>query len=344
MRAEPRFALFADLALCREMIRVGSRTFHMSSRLLPSRVRDAALCLYAFCRVADDAVDHAENVEEAVRDLMLRLDRIYAHDPMDHASDRAFADIAIRFAVPRALPDALIEGFAWDANGRTYDTLSDVTAYAVRVAGTVGAMMAILMQARSSDAIARASDLGIAMQFTNIARDVGEDARIGRLYLPRDWMREAGVDPDHFLLNPKFSEALGSVVARLLQEADFYYARATSGISMLPSNCRRAIMASRLLYAEIGRRVEEGGFDSVSVRAVVPKHRQLALLSRAFLKPQVGGGHMSEACAPEARFLISAVEQAGDPILPPRNLDDKMAFVSDLFVRLKQSQAKGDIA
>lgn len=344
MRAEPRFAKFADLALCREMIRVGSKTFHLSSRLLPSRVRDAALCLYAFCRVADDAVDHAENVEAAVADLMLRLDHIYAHDPLDHAADRAFADIAVRFAIPRALPDALIEGFAWDAEGRTYESLSDVTAYAVRVAGTVGAMMAILMQARSPDAIARASDLGIAMQFTNIARDVGDDARLGRFYLPREWMREAGLDPDLFLREPKFSTALGSVVERLLDEADFYYVRATSGISMLPPNCRRAIMASRLLYAEIGRRVEERRFDSVSARAVVPKSRQMALLIRAFLMPRAEIAYISEDCAAEAKFLLQAVEQAGDPILPPRNFDDKMAFVSNLFVRLKQSQANGDIA
>lgn len=344
MRVEPRFAKFADLALCREMIRVGSRTFHLSSRLLPSRVRDAALCLYAFCRVADDAVDHAENVETAVADLMLRLDHIYDHDPLDHAADRAFADIAVRFAIPRALPDALIEGFAWDAAGRKYDTISDLTAYAVRVAGTVGAMMAILMQARSPDAIARASDLGIAMQFTNIARDVGDDAKLGRLYLPRDWMREAELDPDEFLRNPKFSAALGTVIARLLREADFYYDRATSGIAFLPANCRRAILASRLLYAEIGREVAHRHFDSVSTRAVVTRQRKLTLLARAFM------GHISsrvgshEPPAPEAAFLVDAVRQAGDPILPPKSFDDQMEFVSNLFIRLQQSQAKGDVS
>jgi len=344
MRAEPRFAKFADLALCREMIRVGSKTFHLSSRLLPSRVRDAALCLYAFCRVADDAVDEAENVEAAVADLMLRLDHIYAHNPLDHAADRAFADIAVRFAIPRALPDALIEGFAWDAAGRTYETRSDVTAYAVRVAGTVGAMMAILMQARSPDAIARASDLGIAMQFTNIARDVGDDAKLGRLYLPREWMRDAGLDPDEFLRAPKFTPALGSVIAKLLREADFYYERATSGIAMLPSNCRRAILASRLLYAEIGREVAHRHFDSVSSRAVVSRQRKLTLLARAFIGKPLKHAMSHEPPAPEAAFLVDAVRQAGDPILPPKTFDDQMEFVSNLFMRLQQSQAKGDVS
>lgn len=344
MRAEPRFATPADLALCREIIRVGSRTFHLSSKLLPSRVRDAALSLYAFCRVADDAVDDAEDIEAAVADLMLRLDHIYAHDPLDHAADRAFADIAIRFALPRALPEALIEGFAWDAAGRRYDTISALTDYAVRVAGTVGAMMAILMQARSEDSIARAADLGIAMQLTNIARDVGDDARMGRLYLPRDWMHETGLEPDTFLASPKFSPALGTVVARLLREADVFYGRATAGIAFLPANCRRAILASRWLYAEIGREVARHQFDSVSRRAVVPRQRKFALLVSAFFGRAHSKFSGAEPCAPEAAFLVDAVREAGEPILPPKTFDEHMAYVTNLFLRLEQSQAKGDTA
>ena len=344
MRVEPRFATPADLALCREMIRVGSRTFHLSSKLLPSRVRDAALSLYAFCRVADDAVDEADDIESAVADLMQRLDHIYAHDPLDHAADRAFADIAIRFALPRALPDALIEGFAWDATGRRYETISELTDYAVRVAGTVGAMMAILMQARSADSIARAADLGIAMQLTNIARDVGDDARMGRLYLPRVWMREAGLDPDEFLASPTFTPALGAVIARLLREADVFYQRATAGITFLPANCRRAIFASRLLYAEIGSEVAKHQFDSVSRRAVVPRQRKLALLTQAFIGKARSDYLGTEPCAPEAAFLVDAVREAGDPILPPKSFDDQMAYVANLFMRLEQSQAKGDVS
>lgn len=344
MRVEPRFATPADLALCREMIRVGSRTFHLSSKLLPTRVRDAALSLYAFCRVADDAVDHAEDIGAAVADLMLRLDHIYIHEPLDHAADRAFSDIAIRFALPRRLPEALVEGFAWDAAGRRYDTIGELIDYAVRVAGTVGAMMAILMQARSANSIARAADLGIAMQLTNIARDVGDDARIGRLYLPRDWMRDAGLDPDEFLASPEFTPALGSVISRLLREAEIFYDRATAGIMFLPANCRRAILASRLLYAEIGNEVIKNQFDSVSRRAVVPWQRKLALLLRAFVGRTSSRHNGTEPCAPEAEFLVDAVREAGEPILPPKTFDEHMAYVTNLFIRIEQSQAKGDVS
>ncbi len=101
--------------------------------------------------------------------------------------------------MPRALPEALLEGLAWDAQARRYATLSDLYDYSARVAAAVGAMMCVLMGVRDADALARACDLGVAMQLTNIARDVGEDARERRLYLPLDWLAEAGIDPDAFL-------------------------------------------------------------------------------------------------------------------------------------------------
>jgi phytoene synthase len=185
----------ADLEACRAAIRTGSLSFHAASRLLPTAVRDPALALYAFCRLADDAVDEGDDKTAAVLRLRDRLDRVYAGCPVDAAADRAFAAVVEGFEMPRALPDALLEGMAWDAVGRRYDDLSGVLAYSARVAAAVGAMMCVLMRVREADALARACDLGLAMQLTNIARDVGEDARAGRLYLPQDWLRAEGVDP-----------------------------------------------------------------------------------------------------------------------------------------------------
>ena len=176
----------ADLLACRERLRVGSKSFYAASMLLPKRLRPDVYALYAFCRVADDAVDDGGDGLVAVARLRERLERAYAGTPCDTPVDRAFADMVERRELPILLPLALIEGFEWDARGKTYHTLSDVRAYGVRVAGTVGAMMSVLMGVRSQDALARACDLGVAMQLTNIARDVGEDARNGRLYLPRD--------------------------------------------------------------------------------------------------------------------------------------------------------------
>jgi phytoene synthase len=127
-----------------------------------------------------------------------------------------------------------LEGFQWDAEERRYRTFSDVTAYAARVAATVGAMMSILMETREANAMARACDLGVAMQFSNIARDIGEDARAGRVYLPLDWLVEEGIDVDAWLADPKFNPAIGRTVGRLLAEADALYSRVAAGVAVLP--------------------------------------------------------------------------------------------------------------
>ena len=153
------YVTHADLALCRAMIREGSKTFYTSSKLFPRRIRDASRALYAFCRVADDAVDQSDDIKAALADLKDRLDAIERHEPHPHAADRVYADLAYRYAIPPTLPDALIDGFVWDASGQRCRSESDLIAYAVRVAGAVGAMMAIIMEARSPEAIARATDL-----------------------------------------------------------------------------------------------------------------------------------------------------------------------------------------
>jgi 15-cis-phytoene synthase len=134
---------------------------------------------------------------------------------------------------------------------------------------------------RSPQALARACDLGVAMQLTNIARDVGEDARLGRIYLPRQWLREAGIDADAWLSGPNLDERLRPIVARLLREADALYARARAGIALLPANCRPAILAAALIYQEIGREIEHNAFDSVMQRARVSATRKLILIARA---------------------------------------------------------------
>jgi len=118
---------------------------------------------------------------------------------------------------------------------RRYASLSDLRAYSARVAAAVGAMMCVLMRVRDPNALARACDLGVAMQLTNIARDVGEDAREGRLYLPTDWMHEAGITPEAFLRDPEPTPQVRAMVRRLLREADDRYARCECG--GLP-NCR----------------------------------------------------------------------------------------------------------
>lgn len=333
----------ADLGACRHLLAGGSRSFYAASFLLPRRVRHPATALYAFCRLADDAIDTGAGGEEVLNNLRERLASAYRGQPWDTAFDRAFADTVTRFGVPSALLEALIDGFAWDAAQRRYETLADLLDYAARVAGTVGAMMSLLMERREPDVVARACDLGMAMQLTNIARDVGEDARAGRIYLPLRWMREAGIDPEAWLVQPTFTAQIGQVIERLLAAADELYNRADMGIARLPADCRPGIMAARLMYTEIGREVLRQGCDSVSARAVVTSGRKLSLLFQAMNVLLVKADPTSnDPCADASRFLVAATNGTAEADRASSHswwdVRSRLIFVLDLFESLERRE------
>lgn len=338
-----------DLAACRALMRGGSKSFFAASLLLPARLRAPATALYAFCRLADDAIDMGDDAHAAMRDLQARLDGIYAGRPGVLDADRALAHVVHRFGVPRALLDALLEGFLWDAQGRRYDTLDHVEEYAARVAGTVGAMMSLIMDTRSETALARACELGVAMQLTNIARDIGEDARNGRLYIPRDWFVDAGIDADAWLRHPVFDARIAGFTARLLARAQQLYKRGAYGVGELPWDCRPAIQAARLVYAEIGCQLQREGLDSVNHRTVVSKPRKLYLIARA-TAVAVNAPYPSPrelTALPAIAFLVKAVDtrapahgvaQADDTWrVPERNFDQRVEWMVDLFGRLEKN-------
>jgi phytoene synthase len=273
-----------DMEACRAAIRTGSLSFHAASKLLPAHVRDPALVLYAFCRLADDAVDEGQDPVNAVLHLQDRLDSAYAGKPHNSPIDRAFARMIQTHDMPRALPDALLEGLAWDAEGRRFDTLSGVLDYSARVAAVVGAMMCVLMGVRDRHRLARACDLGLAMQLTNIARDVGEDAKLGRIYLPLDWFADAGLDPAAFLRAPVASPEIRAMTGRLLREADRLYQRSEPGIAALPLTCRPGIFAARTIYGGIGGVIRQQGCDSITQRAVTGKARKIGWLATSGMR------------------------------------------------------------
>lgn len=336
--------LSEDLAACRALLRGGSRSFFVAALMLPRRVHRPATALYAFCRIADDLIDGAGDPEAGLADLRRRLDKVYAGDPQPYPPDRALAAIVAQHGIPRTLLDALLEGFTWDAAGRAYDTLADLEAYAARVAGAVGAMMAVLMGTRSAEAVARACDLGVAMQLSNIARDVGEDARAGRLYLPRDWLREAGIDPEAWLACPWPDPALAGVVRRLLLAADALYARADAGIAALPLACRPGIGAARRLYAGIGQQVARNGYDSLSRRAAVPTARKIALVLRSTARALHPHAALPYPPLGATRFLVDAVTATPARPMTRRVLwqgfDKRVAWLCALYERIDDHQAQ----
>ena len=297
---------------CRRIIREGSKSFYFASLMLPSQMRLSATALYAFCRVTDDVADQPEADLPAVERLRKRLEAAYSGEPFDHAADRAFSEVVLHYDIPKAVPLSLIEGFEWDVTGKVYRTLGDTLDYSARVAGTVGVMMSIIMGRRQAQTLARACDLGVAMQLINISRDVGEDARNGRVYLPEEWLQDEGLSQEELLDNPRFTPALGHVVERLLNEADRIYSRGMSGIADLPSTCRMGIRSAGLVYAEIGQKVRENGLNSIDTRAYTSRGRKLSLMLRSASNFLDASPVDASPPLPEVQYLIDVAAREHD--------------------------------
>jgi phytoene synthase len=329
----PQFS--ADIAACRELLCGGSRSFFAASLLLPKRVRDPATALYAFCRIADDAIDLGDDPVAALAELNARLDAAYAGEPYDSPIDRAFAATVRKFEIPQVIPAALIEGLAWDSEGRRYENFDALLDYAARVAGSVGVMMASVMGVRAPAALARASDLGVAMQLTNIARDVGEDARAGRLFLPLDWLARSGIEVSKFLQKPEFTPEIALLVQRLLAEATLLYQRGAAGISMLPLDCRVGIGAAGKIYAAIGDRLAGAGFDSINQRARVPGTQKLKLAGAAMIGALLPRAALEMPALAANVFLINAMPQ-----MVPQTQPSSLMTLLNLFERLERDQRR----
>ncbi|EKF60940.1 MAG: phytoene/squalene synthase family protein [Agrobacterium albertimagni] len=335
---------FEDQRACSAAIRRGSKSFHLASLLLPGPTREAARALYAFCRHSDDLIDDPRSGMPALQRLRERLDLIYAGDPAPFACDRAFARVVHDHAIAKPVVEALLDGFAMDLDGRRHATIDDVKAYATCVAASVGLMMASVMGVSDRAALARAADLGIAMQLTNIARDVGEDARNGRLYLPLDWLEEQGIDVAAFLENPQFTPALGLVVRRLLDEAARHYRLGHAGIRSLPKPCRHAIRTAALVYEAIGQGIADNGYDSVNHRATTGLSTKIGLLLKArsddsrWTATAVRDLHASTEPVARALVTLSGVLRESAPMQradkPTSDAETAVGRVTDILLRL----------
>jgi 15-cis-phytoene synthase len=239
-----------------EVMAKHSKSFSLAAKLLPPACRDAFAVVYAYCRHVDDAIDLAPHDERpaALAKLRTELDEIYA------GSSHPFAAVVRRYRIPRVYAEELIEGMAMDVARTTYHTLDDLLRYCYRVAGVVGLMLCHVMGVRDPRALRNAAHLGIAMQLTNICRDVAEDERDGRRYLP-----------------PSLD------VAAALDEADRYYQSADAGVLALSFRCALAVRAARLIYAAIGAELRRRGCDPYRGRAVVPTSKKFFLVLLALV-------------------------------------------------------------
>lgn len=273
--------------LCLRTLAQGSKSFAFAGRLLPAETRRDAATLYTFCRRVDDAIDDAPQGEahRALLGLQQRVRAVYQGEPQHEVAWQAFAELVRAVELPARYPNELLAGMEMDVVGVRYETLDDLLLYCHRVAGVVGLMMCHVLKIEHDQALRNAAHLGIALQLTNISRDVAEDWQLGRLYVPRSVLRAAGIE---FLrselgrpLPSRAAVPLSRCVRQLLALADRFYRSADAGLAALPWRSAFAIRTARAVYARIGGRLRARGYDALAGRAVVPTHEKLALLAGA---------------------------------------------------------------
>lgn len=268
-----------------------AHTFHLAARLLPAAVRDDAALVYAFCREVDDTADEATDAGAAAA----ALDRLRAEVLGDAPARPLVAGLreaAERLELPLRSAAELIDGVTSDLGPVRVADDEGLLRYCYRVAGTVGLMMCAVLRVNSREARPHAVDLGIGMQLTNICRDVAEDARRGRVYLPADRLRRAGVDPEALVAGAAAPRAVAGVVSDVLAVADLYYASADDGMRDLPPRVRPAILVASRVYRAIGVRLRSRGCDALAGRTVVPAPDKALWGTRALaacLRPEIRG-------------------------------------------------------
>jgi phytoene synthase len=254
-------------ASCAALTSLHSRTFSLATRLLPTEKRRAMRALYAFCRVSDDIVDSLDGrAEQALASW--RQEALAPGTPTDHLVAIAWAETRARYQIPERYAEQLIEGVGRDLQQSRYRTFEEVTRYAYGVASTVGLMSMHIIGFAGAQAIPYAIKLGVALQLTNILRDVGEDWRAGRLYLPLDEMARHGVtetDLDRGQVDDRWRALMRFQIARNRR----LYAEARPGIALLHRDGRFAVAAASELYRVILNDIEAQDYDIFHHRAHV---------------------------------------------------------------------------
>jgi len=260
-----------------------SKSFYMASGLLPEEKRAAVRALYAFCRTVDDIVDEAAAGD---REQQLEYWRNVVHTALAPEGDlvaAAWVDAMTRYHIPRHYALQLIDGVARDLTQSRYATFDDLATYCYGVASTVGLMSMHIVGFHGRGAIPHAIKLGVALQMTNILRDVGEDYRNGRVYLPREDMLEFGIsetDIERGVVTPRWRKFMQFQIERTRA----LYEEGWKGVAMLDRDGRMAIGASAVFYSGILDDIEAHDFDVFNRRASLSAWEKVRRIPALWLK------------------------------------------------------------
>lgn len=298
--------------LSREQIEKGSKSFNFASFFFNEKERHGAWLLYSWCRFCDDEIDRAPNAAAALS-AMERLERetrrllrveidssiqgeqsslpkestaLSDQTSLSPAGQTAFYGLGLvvkEFGIPTKYPLDLLRGFRMDVESREFETLAELDEYCYCVAGVVGLMMCHITGISESEALHHAVAMGSAMQLTNISRDVDQDWKMGRIYFPRQWLRELLIEPSEFG-SPANRQKWPILAKRLLDQAERAYETGEAGLEFLSFRSALAVAIASRVYRQIGVKVRREGAQAWDERRYVPSVLKLGLAAKAGLK------------------------------------------------------------
>jgi len=277
---------------CRNITRKYAKTFYLATRFLPHHKQRSIFAIYGLCRFLDNLVDDAEDlvadnpvkmqeVEQTLSEWKDKLRLTYEGEPSDNPILLAFSDVLRCHHIDISLPFELIDGVAMDLTKNRYESFDELYDYSYKVASVVGLMISEVFGYNDKAALKHAVDLGIAMQLTNILRDVGEDLQRDRIYLPAEDLRRFGVSEDD-LFGHRMSDEFRELMRFQIDRARSYYASADKGIPMLTPDSQVPVRLARHNYARILDQIEANGYQVFTRRAYLSLTRKMAILPRVW--------------------------------------------------------------
>ena len=284
-------------AECRAITRYHAKTFYMATRFLPNHKQRGIFAIYSLCRYIDDLVDEAEDLLEKREltedDIRFKLESWKqklrdTYDGKAHDNDIliAFSDVLRQYHIPIEMPFELMEGVCMDLFKNRYETFDELYDYSFKVASIVGLMTSQVFGYRSQEALGYAVDLGIAMQLTNILRDVGEDLQRNRIYLPQEDLDRFNVSEEE-LFNHRRTENVIELLDFQIKRTRRYYQRSDKGIGLLSSDSRLPVYLARQNYGRILDKIEENNYNVFNKRAYLNATEKFSILPRAYYQMKV---------------------------------------------------------
>lgn len=281
---------------CENVTKSHAKSFYFAAKFLPKHKRKAVYPIYAFCRHVDDAIDEIGDGDEAlaiqvVEDWKLHLNAVYRKDNKEQRTKNkeqdqvllAWQDLLKTYNIPQKLPFELMQGVLMDTHIKRYETFDELYVYCYRVASTVGLMASEIFGYEDEKTLEYAEALGIAMQLTNILRDIKEDAAMDRIYLPQEDLHKFNVSEDQIFAN-KYNENFVELIKFQINRANNYYAIAEKGIALLAKDTRFTVLLASRIYKQILQKIEAQKYNVFLDRAHTTLTQKLFSLPKIWLE------------------------------------------------------------